>query len=89
MATFEIKRRDAKTGNKHEKVVRKLSLAEAQAGRWARAAIGSLHHFFIEGTSVCGRPQPQPVRADAVRKLCPECYTALNRVSGYGALESV
>jgi hypothetical protein len=84
MANFEIKRRDSKTGNKQEKIVRKLSAAEAEKGRWARAAVGALHHFFIEGTSVCGQKLPEPARADATRKLCPECYSAVNRAVSFG-----
>ncbi len=86
MANFEIKRRDAKTGNKREKAVRRLSPAEAQKGQWARATIGTLHHFFIEGTSVCGRQLPAKVRVDTTRKLCPECYSAVNHAAGLGGV---
>ncbi len=89
MASIEIKRRDAKTGNKRAKTVHKLSLAEAQQGQWARAAAGALHHFYIEGTSVCGQKLPGQVRADTMRKLCPECYSAVSHAASYGgALDS-
>lgn len=87
MASFEIKRRDAKTGNKRDRTVRKLSPAEAQKGQWARAAAGALHHFFIEDTSVCGRQLPTKIVADATRKLCPECYAAVIYAAGHSALE--
>lgn len=86
MASFEVKRRDAKTGNKRERSVPKLSPAEAQSGIWARSAVGRLHHFFVDGSSVCGRQLPPQVTADATRKLCPECYTAVNRAAEHGAL---
>lgn len=86
MASIEIKRRDAKTGNKRERIVRKLSTAEAQRGLWARSGSGILHHFFIDGTSVCGRQLPAHVIADATRKLCPECFTAVNHAANQAAL---
>ncbi len=80
MAEVAIKRRDAKTGNKRERTFRKLSAEELKAGQWTRGAGGSAHHFFIEGMSVCGRPQifTDP-REGMTRKLCPDCYAAFSR----------
>lgn len=80
MAEVAIKRRDAKTGNKRERIIRKLSPEELKAGQWTRGAGGSAHHFFIDGTSVCGRPQifTDP-RESMTRKLCPECYASFSR----------
>lgn len=86
MANFEIKRRDAKTGNKKERTVRKLSGAEVRAGQWARGGTGPTHHFFIEGMSVCGRPLPDKMISDTTRKLCPECYAAVNLATAHGGL---
>ena len=80
MAEFTIRRREAKTGTKKEKVVTKLSMEELNAGEWTRGAGGSAHHFFIDGISVCGRPQIfVDNRGSMTRKLCPECFAAVNR----------
>jgi len=87
MANIEIKRRDAKTGSKRDKDVRKLSASELQGGEWSRGMAGNAHHFFIGGTSVCGRPQPDKVVADLRRKLCPECWTAVARARGQGGMD--
>ena len=87
---FAIKKRDAKTGNKRERVVVKLSAEQVRAGAWTRGAGGSAHHFFIDGTSVCGRPQTfTGLRESGIRKLCPECFAAVNRAAhadAFGAL---
>lgn len=79
---FTIKKRDAKTGNKKERSVVKLSAQQVQAGAWTRGAGGSAHHFFIDGMSVCGRPQifARPAEG-ALRKLCPDCFAAVNRAT--------
>ncbi len=87
MSTFAIRRRDSKTGNKRDKVVRKLSSAEVRDGQWGRAATGAAHHFYIDGTSVCGRPIPAKAVADATRKLCPECYAAVHHAAGLSPLD--
>ncbi len=87
MSTFAIRRRDSKTGNKREKVVRKLSAAETRNGQWARGVTGTAHHFFVDGTSVCGRQMPAKAVADATRKLCPECYAGVNHAGGLTPLE--
>ena len=80
MAEFTIRRREAKTGTKKEKVVPKVSMEAVNAGEWTRGAGGSAHHFFIDGISVCGRPQIfVDNRVSMTRKLCPECFAAVNR----------
>ena len=82
MASFEIKKRDAKTGNKRERVVAKLTPEQVRAGRWTQGAGGSAHHFFIEGLSVCGRPLIfENEKPSLVRKLCADCYAAVNRAN--------
>lgn len=82
MADFTIKKRDAKTGNKKERVVARLSAAQVDAGRWTRGAGGSAHHFFIDGLSVCGRRQTfTRLPEGPVRLLCPDCYAAVNRAT--------
>lgn len=79
---FAIKKRDAKTGNKRERVIVKLSKDQVQAGKWTRGAGGSAYHFFIGDVSVCGRDQVfVGLRDSAVRKLCPDCYAAVNRAT--------
>lgn len=80
MAEVAIRRRDSKTGNKRERTFRKLSTEELKTGEWTRGAGGSAHHFFIEGMSVCGRPQIfSDPRESMTRKLCPECYASFSR----------
>jgi len=80
VAEFTIRRREAKTGTKKEKIMVKLSMDEVNAGEWTRGAGGSAHHFFIDGISVCGRRQIFVDSRDAMtRKLCPECFAAVNR----------
>ncbi len=82
MADFTIKKRDAKTGSKKERVVAKLSQAQVNAGSWTRGAGGSAHHFFIDGTSICGRRETFTNRQDGpVRLLCADCYAAVNRAT--------
>ena len=84
---YGIRKRDAKTGNKRERVVAKLSLEQVRAGEWARGAGGAAHHFFIDGTSVCGRPRVLTgLRENAVRKLCPDCFAAVNRTTSQAAI---
>ncbi len=79
---FTIKKRDAKTGKKKERTVVKLSAQQLQGGEWTRGAGGSAHHFFIEGVSVCGRKQLFTGLAEGnVRKLCADCFAAVNRAS--------
>lgn len=81
---FGIKKRDAKTGSKRERVVAKLSTEQVRAGEWSRGAGGSAHHFFIEDTSVCGRPRIfTNQRESAIRKLCPDCFAAVNRANSH------
>ena len=82
-----IKRREAKTGSKREKVVHKLSQEQVKAGEWTRGAGGSAHHFFIDGISVCGRPRifTDP-RESMMRKLCAECYAAVSRATAQADL---
>jgi len=85
MASFGIKRQDSKTGNKKERVFRKLSVDEAQAGQWVRD--GAAHHFYINGISVCNRPLPsQGGKATMTRKLCGECYSALSNAIAHGVI---
>lgn len=82
MAEVFIKRREAKTGSKREKSVHKLSQEQVKAGEWTRGAGGSAHHFFIDGMSVCGRPQFFiDTRESTLRKLCAECYAAVSRAT--------
>jgi hypothetical protein len=62
--------------------VAKLSTEQARAGQWARGTGGLAHHFFIDGMSVCGQPQVfTGLRENSVRKLCPECFAAVNRTT--------
>ena len=42
---YGIKKRDAKTGSKRERVIAKLSMEQVRAGQWTRGAGGSAHHF--------------------------------------------
>lgn len=80
VAEFTIRRREAKTGTKKERVIAKLSMEEVNAGEWTRGAGGAAHHFFIDGISVCGRRQIFIDNRDSMtRKLCPECFAAVNR----------
>ncbi len=82
MAEVIIKRGDAKTGGKRERAVHKLSPEQVKAGEWTRGAGGSAHHFFIDGMSVCGRPQVfSNIRESMTRKLCPECFAAVSRAN--------
>jgi hypothetical protein len=82
MADFTIKKRDAKTGNKKERIVVKLSKEQVNAGSWTRGAGGSAHHFFIDGTSICGRRETFINRqGGTVRLLCADCYAAVNRAT--------
>ncbi len=84
---FGIKKRDAKTGSKRERTVAALSMAQVRAGEWARGAGGSAHHFFIDGTSVCGRPRVLGgLRENSVRKLCPDCFAAVNRTTNQASM---
>ncbi len=85
---FTIKKRDAKTGNKKERTVAKLSAQQLQGGAWTRGAGGSArrgsaaYHFFIDGVSVCGRKQMVSGLAEGnIRKLCADCFAAVNRAS--------
>ena len=76
MASIGIRRRDSKTGNKKERIVRRLSAEEVQAGHWARD--GGAHHFYINGTSVCNRPlRNHPDKGLGMRNLCAQCYASL------------
>ncbi len=85
MAGFGIKRQDSKTGNKKERVIRKLSVDEAQGGQWVRD--GGAHHFYINGMSVCNRPlRSQGSKETMMRKLCAECYSALSNAIAHGAI---
>ena len=82
MADFAIKKRDAKTGNKKERLVVRLSAEQVRAGDWTRGAGGAAHHFFIDGVSVCGRRLVFEGRPDGpVRRLCPDCYAAVHRAT--------
>jgi hypothetical protein len=82
MADFAIKKRDAKTGNKKERVVAKLSSDQIKGGKWIRGAGGAAYHFFIADTSVCGRSLVfTNLREGPVRRLCPDCYAAVNRAT--------
>jgi len=85
VASFGIKRQESKTGTKKERVIRKLSVDEAQAGHWARD--GGAHHFYINGVSVCNRPlRSHPDKGTSMRKLCAECYSALSNAIAHGAI---
>jgi hypothetical protein len=87
MMDYAIKKRDAKTGNKRERVVVKLSRDQVQAGQWTRGAGGSTYHFFIDQVSVCGREQVFVGQRDsALRKLCPDCYAAVSRATNSAEL---
>jgi hypothetical protein len=77
---FGIRKRDAKTGNKRERVIARLSAEQVRAGEWARGAGGSAYHFFIDNASACGRLRVfTGLRESNVRALCPECFAAVSR----------
>lgn len=86
MADFGIKKRDAKTGNKKERVIPKVSLHQVQNGQWTRGVAGPAYHFFVDGASLCGRMRSGTGLKDtAVRKLCPECFAAVSRTVSQAA----